>query len=1141
MLKQHNNLSTPNDRRCAGGRADRRGSAIVLVLVSVVLMAILAATLLQVTRFERIPRPASNIDIVVESVIEEIANQLTDDLLDNNGRLFNINVQVSGGENANGAGDEPWDFPWTNIGPDGSAIPGYYGRQAELIDGSQVPVFGGAMDDTWLADSAPDFRATIPVNTIGSGMSDQINGVWRKISSINGVYLYGTGGTSDLSTVESPDEQPVNAMNSVLNRDMNIRTNDQSLVDADGDGIGDSRWEWAPIRQIGTTRYVMAVRVIDLSARMDVNVAMGRVTTNDNSAIRGDNPTEIDGDVFLTETATAGGRSGPTARNEWRDALNYRLSGTAPNPPALISAETRYDNNQANAPFPTRRHYWEEGASRVGPTFVRSDDVGRASYDANATFRTVDALELLHRNGLNSTSQSTLEQLMPQTLRHDDGVEEPFTDSRTRVTAQNLTQREFWENDIRKQITPFSGAAIHARPLPGDTQSPAKLDIHKLVDSSRTLTQLRTEIEKVLNTGNTTPVLRSRFPHFPTITDLAGQYAVNIADYIDDDNRVNILPNGSKLAVGFEVLPFISEVYTQRLYQVTAVQPPAAPATTDRVTWTAQGPQGYVIEIGNPFARYDNGSWVGRPVKLDGVWLKLYDGMAAVELSSLQGAPSELQPGEVLHVYRNSGGNSNDANMDDLDGYHPNISEGNFTTVHTARGPVYPAGRRNARISLHSELQTNAGSAAIWSYAACEIQAPAGSIVDNAMPGSFAVGDQGYAMSGYRGIGHGLPMMTVAAAAQSTGNTRGFWDDANSIDKPGDNSTDNGAPGTRPANRSGYTPELAKEDKRDAPNIFNSLKDQQIVWHDNPRKQMHWIGDLLQIPLIGVDPASPSNGATTAEAFYKAAGNSTTLNGGVNALMLSYKTKPATPPAEFGIPMNATPAATRAAIGGQFGLYNVPHAVMLTERLTTFSPATDGEDGDNDGNAADNDELLVPGKINLNTAPYHTLVRALPYPDLAIRQAAARAIVNRREHLRQQSTYGTSADNLPAIAYTGLLYDQIRDLPASPSQDGADTDTLNGARIDWNNYEDSPGVFPAGLEDGVIDDREEELMLAKWLNEVADTRSDVFAAYIVVQGYPAENFKGGVIESARLVVIFSRAGVQDEEDRAVEIGRFRFK
>ena len=132
--------------------------------------------------------------------------------------------------------------------------------------------------------------------------------------------------------------------------------------------------------------------------------------------------------------------------------------------------------------------------------------------------------------------------------------------------------------------------------------------------------------------------------------------------------------------------------------------------------------------------------------------------------------------------------------------------------------------------------------------------------------------------------------------------------------------------------------------------------------------------------------------------------------------------------------------------------------------------------------------------------------------------------------------YAMGAYNIPGIAYTTALYEQIEPI----TNPVGETTTLgtSPSRIDLNDHETTLGTYNA-LADGVADDREEELMLAKWLTEVAETRSDIFAAYIVVQGYPSGNFAAGVDESARLIVIFSRANVEGQGDRAVEIDRFR--
>lgn len=1148
-------------RRCAGGRADRRGSAIVLVLVSIVLMAILAATLLQVARFERIPKPASNIDIVVESVISEIANQMTDDLLDNDGNMFNVRLNTANG--GNGGGDESWDYPWTNIGRQPNGSPGLFGREAEYIDGSTVSVFGGAFDDTWLATNAPDFRsaAQISAGSLATG-TDPTYGMWRKLTSLNGMYLYGNGGSSDLSTLQEPDERPVNSMTNVLTRDMNISANHISLVDADGDGIGDSRWEWAPLRQIGTTRYVMAVRVVDLSGRVDLNVAMGRPATANNSALRGTNPTDINGHQFAAEIGFAQGINPNTAKEEWRELLNYRLTGqtaaTRTSDPIASGQGTFYDRDQVTPGFPSRLHYWTRGAALLKTNFQRTgQSTTTFNYAANATFTMEDALELLQRNGLNSTNRTTVEEVMPLLARRD-GTEEFTFKTNATVTGNNWNQRNFWELDLRKHVSPFTGADDLSRPAREARMRTGRLDVNAAIISPPFYRFLRDRIRDVINANPlTASALLARYPHLTTPEDLANQLTVNIIDYVDRDNQVTIYEGRA----GYEALPYITELYTQRLYTVTNVAPPVPPATTDTVTWQAANntDQGYVIEIGNPHAQFIGGRWVGRPVSLEGVWMKFYDSSnSSYELSAIQGVPDVLEPGEVLYLYRNSRNNANDPDLDDLEDYHTTTGSNNFDRVINVQGPVFPTGGTRIRVGLYAEQEGSgipADSVSSVAYSACEGLVSLAQLTDTAAAGTFMPGYQGYVQTNYQGVGHGLRMMTVTAAKQSSGNARGFGDNETTLDKPWLNCNTTGI-GTPGAAERRITPALADESKVNEPAGFMSLENQQIVWQDNPRERMEWIGDILQIPLIGLNNNAGNDRTLMAEAL-----NNAGLDGnaeGITALLLPYKTGPTATPAERARTIDPNISTFP---GGRFGAFNIPHALMLLEQLTTFSPSTDREDGDGQNERLvetvfnpDQDEMLVAGKINLNTATEQTLVRALPYPDLRTREAVARAIIERRESGIEIAQHGMGGLELPGIKYTSSLYEQIGNLQpgyvsgftGSPSEDGVDNlgvSTATSPRIDWNDYEDTIGSFPApgGLRDGIIDDREEEIMLGKWLSQVAETRSDVFAAYIVVQGYPAEDFRSGALESARLIVIFSRSGVRQTGDRAVEIGRFRFK
>jgi len=77
--------------------------------------------------------------------------------------------------------------------------------------------------------------------------------------------------------------------------------------------------------------------------------------------------------------------------------------------------------------------------------------------------------------------------------------------------------------------------------------------------------------------------------------------------------------------------------------------------------------------------------------------------------------------------------------------------------------------------------------------------------------------------------------------------------------------------------------------------------------------------------------------------------------------------------------------------------------------------------------------------------------------------------------------------------------------------------------------------------DDVENDREEKILLSKWLTEVASTRSDTYVAYIRVVGYPADDFtanNGRPVETARAIAVFDRSNVRQGDD-TVEMKAFR--
>ncbi|MEM6260084.1 MAG: hypothetical protein AAGI37_17555, partial [Planctomycetota bacterium] len=888
------NHLTPHQthRRCAGGRRDDRGSAIVLVLVSMVLMAILAGSLLQLTRFERIPQSESNIEVVIESVVAEILNAATEDVLDDNGNFLNT------GDVATGGGDEPWDFPWTN--PDTTL-----GRTVEYDNGTTInpnfPVYGGEMDDSWLADGAPDFRGAHLANTLYNGaFTNTTDGHWRKISNLTGLYLGGTGGVADLSTQATPIEYPVNNNASVLNRDRDIGNLAGYLVDADGDGIGDSRWTWAPLRQVGATKYVTAVRIIDLSARANFNVILGPTaasggsvdpasyqptSANPNAEPRGDAPTELDGPAFV-ELITLGDSTTPvnvTAQHlEWRQALGYRfndnLTSTAP-------ASIAYDGDAVTPTAGSRTDYWNRGASRVSNRFDYNGIAG------SATFGFVDAFELLQGNGLNSTNSTTIEGLMPTFLR-DGGDENGYATGAGTNKPNNWSERQFWELDPRKYITLFSGSSSAAKPGATASARLLKVDVNRATEQNR-VGQISTAINRIAD-GN----LAALYDHLADDQDLSDQLAANIADYIDDDNEVRTV-NGK---TGFEALPFITEIYTQRVYD-GAVTVNNADRANSTITWSAPADHaiGYVIEIGNPFGRdtADSNDWRGRPVDLRNVFLGINGTVMTTHLADLTGQ-NFLQPGEVVHLYRNSTGNTaaNGTTEDDLSDFttsYTNNTAANLTRVNLDAGqtgsmPAMPTGTPTFSVTLHAAAQDTTAPITGWAYSACEVTvAEAAPAALDSMPFDATDHDdvantvyQSYLQTSHRGVGEGLQMMTVAAL--QTG-VNSYHEDLTTFADPEARTVlpANPAPGNvGEASRTLQT-SMLNESKPDAPTGFGNLDGQQIVWQDSKRAngtalgRMHWIGDVLQIPIIGPNDTDAAD-KSMANAFLRAGNGAATLS-----------------------------------------------------------------------------------------------------------------------------------------------------------------------------------------------------------------------------------------------------------------------
>lgn len=198
---------------------------------------------------------------------------------------------------------------------------------------------------------------------------------------------------------------------------------------------------------------------------------------------------------------------------------------------------------------------------------------------------------------------------------------------------------------------------------------------------------------------------------------------------------------------------------------------------------------------------------------------------------------------------------------------------------------------------------------------------------------------------------------------------------------------------------------------------------------------------------------------------------------------------------------------------------------------------------------------MVPGTINLNTvasadaaaAGIHLLQNVLPIPDNTIRNSVVQTIIEYRDKLASFSGtnrgLGASYRDELGIANIGEL---MKCLDTVLIGDG-DNYTLNGTVVDFNgitiNDNGTPAVpaddFDEMVADTIVDDREEEATIARWLAQVCSTRSDIYTAYVLIQGYPANDFSQGPTESIRFFAVLDRSGVVDQNSPVRVLGVYR--
>ena len=1084
----------------------------LLVVVIIGLLAMLGASFLQVARVQRQtePDPIDNIDLVLRSVIEEIQIQMRADIFD----------PATGVFFSEAGGIEPYDRVWTN---DGSTYP-VYG-----IDGVSVvgQASGGRFDDTWLASALP--------------FDDSGTWKWRQITTLTGGFYDADGVTpipnrfvdASVQGPTGPDRRVGNGTALVDGVDFNLNAfGDPNLVDADADGMGDSRWERAPLALKDGIEYFMAVRIIDLSSFVNTNVALSAIDntgTYDTSmdgknAPRAWQPGEVDLGRYVFEY-------GPGYMGE--------LNGNN----GLLDVRGIADTAARPLQFgAVRQAFWEEGPRHYG------------DFQAPAVPLLLDnETELRYRMSTRNFPDATptLEATMPSFM----ALNVPNADLNGNLDADgHFTYTATTREVPRLRMTTQSAEAIFAPTLPGETPTtrvlqlglnnpifnidPATANATQRADLATALNSVSNVVQLVYNAGAAPTVP----PTVANSAEMGDQLAAALQDYRDTDNRLTDV--GGRY--GMEALPFIGEVYVQRPYAATAAVPNAA-ASAFTITWAADplvdGDAGYAFEIRNPF---------NRPVRLDGVYLFIDDNSGvnppvAVDtnpldpldpiddLLDLVGAAAMtahnnanlrvdnpdtaaderemLWPGDVLVIYRNSG--------DELTADPPSpVGDDVATllpaavappTVIRAELPVTP------ETAIWPDYQVAGGTPKTWEPVTVELRAtraeappPADLLFDPevhllayhsassiSMPdeieeenstedhfaGVLAPGtpDEGYLQASDQGTHAGLNML-----AMQTFEADFVYPEPAT------------APGTDPRDT---TLEALAEDKPMGMTTIAAGTSQVLIADDENNRLRH-VGELANVALIG-----PTATQTVPQVW-----NTTTPI--VGDLYLAIDPPPANPV----IDTTGSPA------------WNVPHGMFLLSRFTTLSPAVDNVDNNGFGGTDEDLEQKLLGRLNLNQAETQLLADVLPFATGGVRNAIA------------TSTETERGDTPPLSAAPGpglVLPWQLWNRPGLDAMivDTGDTQGFS-ARLDFRQNYRETATDP--IDDGIADDREELSALMSMLGQVATTRSDVYVAYILVHGYEATDFAAGPVETGRMIVMFDRTNLLTNDDAVQYTVLYRF-
>ncbi|MEM9881365.1 MAG: hypothetical protein AAF800_00420 [Planctomycetota bacterium] len=1129
---------------------------LVLATVVVVLLAMLGAGFVQMSRLDRVAtNQMDNRSQDYEgSILRYLGGILAGDVRDPDSDEYLTNDM------------EKYDYPWTNAGAqelliekwlrdyDVTELQNYVASvyPATNLDGELV-VDGGSFDDTWLASIEPEFP---PFSAAP---------FWPHLTNLNGIGVDLRPGEQitradgsvapGLYAVEA-SVTPTNEefRDTAVSLDTMVNpTNEGLFADADGDGIPDARWTWAPLpEQFGLT-YVMAVRIIDNSALADINTwtiqsnAGGAYSSTADEVVRWYWPGDLDLAQTFIGNLGSGATNGGNVINDLMSApkrnIGFTGAGRA-NPKEQYRGWLRgarlYDRPQAGG----LGDYATIGAQlekdQPGTQTYKEDMTGGTNFNR---FARINEAELRWRNGTNRSSDNlTPDPTTPIEAIEDDNF---WRDNRLETDAYDTLYppppppsadvSSFFLEEPRKRMTIYSGSSDRGK---------ANLNFSDGEDISE--------------------VLRNNMEDYPRISDLniwpgpdtqafGDRAAAAVVDFRDTDNELTLVGD----AYGMEYLPFVSEVYLQGRYQsaVTPATPPLQP--NDVVTWThTPGNYAAMIELVNPWpwpirvpdvqvvvenlTTGDEDLWGDLPTLLAG-------------LPTVNGNPI-LEGHQRVALKQEDPGHNAELLNDIPGGYRVfDITAPNWPVAGTAADieTDTPA----IQVSVHLRATADDDNRVQYQSFKSVTIPPTVDYEYTAGNSGLTGGEDGYFQHWSQGTADGLSALTVRrqdvepAYRQATGDAnrqapaaaRQIIERDNPQAMAGEYAFDTAAKGAAsPAADAAAANNTTLDDRVEDSFAVGALPD--------PRDEAFVIGnagviyrsgDLARIVLLG-----PTTTQTVAEVWTQATANFAAATGGtwlfhLNDFLIN-------PLENFA---GSTAPITRYNLGKTLpvDLYEerVTYGMELLDRVTTLSPAEDQLDNDGDSRIDDEDEQLIPGRINLNTASRDTLARSLPLAPAVSDYASLAAgpklsLIDLILRLRAdpdvnapRALSGRQADH-PGIAWMGELLES--EAGGGPSV-LADSNNFAGLIEDFNEYEqgvpsalDTVGIGP-GDDDEFTNDREQFLTMLANLNQVASVRSDVFTAYVLVRGYPSSDFSNGgtndPVEEYRIIATFDRSVIHE--------------